>query len=124
MNAVWHGWAIPMFLFLAILRLSLNYLIARWVSGFVCTWLGCPPSHTPDTPPALPRARACGSSVALSLLCPGAAVADSESPQQPAAPAAGGSSPSSDGLCFGKKSSPKPQGQSCEGPVPGRARRV
>ncbi|XP_049740633.1 GRAM domain-containing protein 4 isoform X3 [Elephas maximus indicus] len=29
MNAVWHGWAIPMFLFLAILRLSLNYLIAR-----------------------------------------------------------------------------------------------
>lgn len=32
MNAVWHGWAIPMFLFLAILRLSLNYLIARWVS--------------------------------------------------------------------------------------------
>nr|KAF6495083.1 GRAM domain containing 4 [Rousettus aegyptiacus] len=28
-NAVWHGWAIPMFLFLAILRLSLNYLIAR-----------------------------------------------------------------------------------------------
>uniref|UniRef100_A0AAR2JV01 GRAM domain-containing protein n=1 Tax=Pygocentrus nattereri TaxID=42514 RepID=A0AAR2JV01_PYGNA len=27
MNAVWHGWAIPMFLFLAILRLSLNYLI-------------------------------------------------------------------------------------------------
>lgn len=32
MNAVWRGWAIPMFLFLAILRLSLNYLIARWVS--------------------------------------------------------------------------------------------
>ncbi|KAJ1062547.1 hypothetical protein K5549_018582, partial [Capra hircus] len=29
MNAVWHGWAIPMFLLLAILRLSLNYLIAR-----------------------------------------------------------------------------------------------
>nr|KAF6398918.1 GRAM domain containing 4 [Molossus molossus] len=29
MNAVWRGWAIPMFLFLAILRLSLNYLIAR-----------------------------------------------------------------------------------------------
>ncbi|KAM5333870.1 GRAM domain-containing protein 4 isoform 1-T1 [Glossophaga mutica] len=29
MNAVWHGWAVPMFLFLAILRLSLNYLIAR-----------------------------------------------------------------------------------------------
>ncbi|KAK1790012.1 hypothetical protein P4O66_002327 [Electrophorus voltai] len=29
MNAAWHGWAIPMFLFLAILRLSLNYLIAR-----------------------------------------------------------------------------------------------
>lgn len=31
MNAVWHGWAIPMFLFLAILRLSLNYLIARYL---------------------------------------------------------------------------------------------
>ncbi|XP_020782017.1 GRAM domain-containing protein 4 isoform X1 [Boleophthalmus pectinirostris] len=29
MYAAWHGWAIPMFLFLAILRLSLNYLIAR-----------------------------------------------------------------------------------------------
>uniref|UniRef100_A0A8C8DGL1 GRAM domain-containing protein n=1 Tax=Oncorhynchus tshawytscha TaxID=74940 RepID=A0A8C8DGL1_ONCTS len=29
MNAAWHGWAIPMFLFLAILRLSLNYLIAK-----------------------------------------------------------------------------------------------
>lgn len=30
MNAAWHGWAIPMLLFLAILRLSLNYLIARY----------------------------------------------------------------------------------------------
>lgn len=29
MNAVWHGWAIPVVLFLAILRLSLNYLIAK-----------------------------------------------------------------------------------------------
>uniref|UniRef100_A0A8C8HQF1 GRAM domain-containing protein n=1 Tax=Oncorhynchus tshawytscha TaxID=74940 RepID=A0A8C8HQF1_ONCTS len=29
MNAAWHGWAIPMFIFLAILRLSLNYLISR-----------------------------------------------------------------------------------------------
>uniref|UniRef100_A0A672NJ81 GRAM domain-containing protein n=1 Tax=Sinocyclocheilus grahami TaxID=75366 RepID=A0A672NJ81_SINGR len=29
MNAAWHGWVIPMFLFLAILRLSLNYLIAK-----------------------------------------------------------------------------------------------
>lgn len=29
MYAAWHGWVIPMFLFLAILRLSLNYLIAR-----------------------------------------------------------------------------------------------
>lgn len=43
MNAVWHGWAIPMFLFLAILRLSLNYLIARWVSWFgVCTGWAVP----------------------------------------------------------------------------------
>jgi len=31
MNAAWHGWVIPMFLFLAILRLSLNYLIAKYV---------------------------------------------------------------------------------------------
>uniref|UniRef100_A0A7N8XJT6 GRAM domain containing 4 n=1 Tax=Mastacembelus armatus TaxID=205130 RepID=A0A7N8XJT6_9TELE len=31
MYAAWHGWVIPMFLFLAILRLSLNYLIARSV---------------------------------------------------------------------------------------------
>uniref|UniRef100_A0A8D0HKZ8 GRAM domain containing 4 n=1 Tax=Sphenodon punctatus TaxID=8508 RepID=A0A8D0HKZ8_SPHPU len=53
MYAVWHGWAIPMFLFLAILRLSLNYLIARgwriqWsivpevsdpiVSRLLCVW--------------------------------------------------------------------------------------
>lgn len=37
MNAVWHGWALPMFLFLAILRLSLNYLIARQVG---CCALG------------------------------------------------------------------------------------
>lgn len=29
MYAAWHGWAVPMLLFLAILRLSLNYLIAR-----------------------------------------------------------------------------------------------
>ncbi|XP_041637243.1 GRAM domain-containing protein 4 [Cheilinus undulatus] len=29
MNVAWHGWAIPLFLFLAILRLSLNYLISR-----------------------------------------------------------------------------------------------
>lgn len=33
MYAAWHGWAIPMFLFLAILRLSLNYLIARSVQN-------------------------------------------------------------------------------------------
>lgn len=31
MYAAWHGWVIPMFLFLALLRLSLNYLIARSV---------------------------------------------------------------------------------------------
>ncbi|KAI4797930.1 hypothetical protein KUCAC02_024755, partial [Chaenocephalus aceratus] len=34
MYAAWHGWAVPMFLFLAIVRLSLNYLIASlfiWV---------------------------------------------------------------------------------------------
>lgn len=38
-NAVWHGWAIPMFLFLAILRLSLNYLIARYLHKYQLTLL-------------------------------------------------------------------------------------
>lgn len=33
MYAAWHGWVIPMFLFLAILRLSLNYLISRSVQA-------------------------------------------------------------------------------------------
>lgn len=33
MYAAWHGWVIPMFLFLALLRLSLNYLIARSVQA-------------------------------------------------------------------------------------------
>lgn len=33
MYAAWHGWAVPMFLFLAILRLSLNCLIARSVQA-------------------------------------------------------------------------------------------
>ncbi|KAL4624919.1 GRAM domain-containing protein 4-like [Arapaima gigas] len=43
MNAAWHGWVIPMFLFLAILRLSLNYLIAR---GWRIQW-----SIVPEEPP-------------------------------------------------------------------------
>lgn len=29
MYAAWNGWTVPVFLFLALLRLSLNYLIAR-----------------------------------------------------------------------------------------------
>lgn len=32
MHAVWRGWTIPMLLFLAILRLTLNYLISRLVT--------------------------------------------------------------------------------------------
>ncbi|XP_015268975.1 PREDICTED: GRAM domain-containing protein 4, partial [Gekko japonicus] len=48
MNAVWHGWAIPMFLFLAILRLSLNYLIAR---GWRIQWSIVPEVSDPIEPP-------------------------------------------------------------------------
>ncbi|XP_042191157.1 GRAM domain-containing protein 4 [Callorhinchus milii] len=47
MNAVWHGWAIPMFLFLAILRLSLNYLIAR---GWRIQWSIVPEVADPGEP--------------------------------------------------------------------------
>ncbi|KAM9312536.1 GRAM domain-containing protein 4 [Gastrophryne carolinensis] len=48
MNAVWHGWAIPMFLFLAILRLSLNYLIAR---GWRIQWSIVPQVSEPIESP-------------------------------------------------------------------------
>ncbi|XP_056131895.1 GRAM domain-containing protein 4 [Lampris incognitus] len=47
MNAAWHGWAIPMFLFLAILRLSLNYLIAR---GWRIQWSIVPEVSDPVEP--------------------------------------------------------------------------
>ncbi|KPP70105.1 GRAM domain-containing protein 4-like, partial [Scleropages formosus] len=45
MNAAWHGWVIPMFLFLAILRLSLNYLIAR---GWRIQWSIVPEVSEPE----------------------------------------------------------------------------
>uniref|UniRef100_A0A6I8NRX2 GRAM domain-containing protein 4 n=1 Tax=Ornithorhynchus anatinus TaxID=9258 RepID=A0A6I8NRX2_ORNAN len=48
MNAVWQGWAIPMFLFLAILRLSLNYLIAR---GWRIQWSIVPEVSEAVEPP-------------------------------------------------------------------------
>ncbi|XP_077400142.1 GRAM domain-containing protein 4 isoform X1 [Vanacampus margaritifer] len=48
MNAAWHGWAFPMFLFLAILRLSLNYLIAR---GWRIQWSIVPEVSEPMEPP-------------------------------------------------------------------------
>ncbi|KAM6962355.1 GRAM domain-containing protein 4 isoform 1-T1 [Tautogolabrus adspersus] len=48
MNAAWHGWAIPMFLFLAILRLSLNYLIAR---GWRIQWSIVPDVSETVEPP-------------------------------------------------------------------------
>ncbi|XP_078139043.1 GRAM domain-containing protein 4 [Centroberyx gerrardi] len=48
MNAAWHGWAVPMFLFLAILRLSLNYLIAR---GWRIQWSIVPEVSEPVEPP-------------------------------------------------------------------------
>uniref|UniRef100_A0AAY4C0C0 GRAM domain-containing protein n=1 Tax=Denticeps clupeoides TaxID=299321 RepID=A0AAY4C0C0_9TELE len=48
MYAAWHGWAIPMFLFLAILRLSLNYLISR---GWRIQWSIVPEVSEPVEPP-------------------------------------------------------------------------
>uniref|UniRef100_A0A9J7ZEJ8 GRAM domain containing 4b n=1 Tax=Cyprinus carpio carpio TaxID=630221 RepID=A0A9J7ZEJ8_CYPCA len=48
MNAAWHGWVIPMFLFLAILRLSLNYLIAK---GWRIQWSIVPEVSEPVEPP-------------------------------------------------------------------------
>ncbi|KAI3370582.1 hypothetical protein L3Q82_007153 [Scortum barcoo] len=48
MYAAWHGWAVPMFLFLAILRLSLNYLIAR---GWRIQWSIVPEVSEPVDPP-------------------------------------------------------------------------
>uniref|UniRef100_A0A3Q3JJZ5 GRAM domain-containing protein n=1 Tax=Monopterus albus TaxID=43700 RepID=A0A3Q3JJZ5_MONAL len=48
MYAAWHGWTIPMFLFLAILRLSLNYLIAR---GWRIQWSIVPDVSEPVEPP-------------------------------------------------------------------------
>ncbi|XP_072242585.1 GRAM domain-containing protein 4-like [Leuresthes tenuis] len=48
MYAAWHGWAIPMFLFLAILRLSLNYLISR---GWRIQWSIVPEVSEPEEPP-------------------------------------------------------------------------
>ncbi|KAJ8245420.1 hypothetical protein GJAV_G00270540 [Gymnothorax javanicus] len=47
MNAAWHGWAIPLFLFLAILRLSLNYLISR---GWRIQWSIVPEVSEPEEP--------------------------------------------------------------------------
>ncbi|XP_070827761.1 GRAM domain-containing protein 4-like [Chaetodon trifascialis] len=48
MYAAWHGWVIPMFLFLAILRLSLNYLIAK---GWRIQWSIVPEVSEPVEPP-------------------------------------------------------------------------
>uniref|UniRef100_A0A8C5HMT6 GRAM domain-containing protein 4-like n=1 Tax=Gouania willdenowi TaxID=441366 RepID=A0A8C5HMT6_GOUWI len=48
MYGVWHGWTISMFLFLAILRLSLNYLISR---GWRIQWSIVPEVWEPVEPP-------------------------------------------------------------------------
>ncbi|XP_029378882.1 GRAM domain-containing protein 4-like [Echeneis naucrates] len=48
MYAAWHGWTIPMLLFLAILRLSLNYLISR---GWRIQWSIVPEVSEPVEPP-------------------------------------------------------------------------
>ncbi|KAJ7997635.1 hypothetical protein DPEC_G00214180 [Dallia pectoralis] len=48
MNAAWHGWAIPLVLFLAIIRLSLNFLISR---GWRIQWSIVPEVSEPVDPP-------------------------------------------------------------------------
>ncbi|XP_047451862.1 GRAM domain-containing protein 4-like isoform X1 [Mugil cephalus] len=48
MSAAWRGWAVPMFLFLAILRLSLNYLISK---GWRIQWSIVPEISEPMEPP-------------------------------------------------------------------------
>lgn len=48
MYATWYGWTIPLFLFLAIIRLSLNYLIAR---GWRIQWSIVPEIYEPVEPP-------------------------------------------------------------------------
>ncbi|XP_029288913.1 GRAM domain-containing protein 4 isoform X2 [Cottoperca gobio] len=48
MYAAWHGWAVPMFLCLAILRLSLNFLIAR---GWRIQWSIVPEVSEPVEAP-------------------------------------------------------------------------
>uniref|UniRef100_H3CSP2 GRAM domain containing 4 n=1 Tax=Tetraodon nigroviridis TaxID=99883 RepID=H3CSP2_TETNG len=48
MYAAWNGWTIPVFLFLALLRLSLNYLIAR---GWRIQWSIVPEVSEPVEPP-------------------------------------------------------------------------
>nr|XP_032822305.1 GRAM domain-containing protein 4 isoform X1 [Petromyzon marinus] len=50
MYAVWHGWAVPMFLLFAIIRLSLNYLIAK---GWKIHWSIVPALVIPE--PEVPR---------------------------------------------------------------------
>uniref|UniRef100_A0A3B3HKK5 GRAM domain containing 4b n=1 Tax=Oryzias latipes TaxID=8090 RepID=A0A3B3HKK5_ORYLA len=50
MHAVWRGWTIPMLLFLAILRLTLNYLISR---GWRITWSIIPEVSEPVEGPAI-----------------------------------------------------------------------
>ncbi|XP_061578242.1 GRAM domain-containing protein 4-like isoform X2 [Cololabis saira] len=47
MYAAWHGWTVPVFLFLAILRLSLNYLISR---GWRIQWSIVPDVSEPEEP--------------------------------------------------------------------------
>lgn len=48
MYATWYGWTIPMFLLLAIIRLSLNYLIAR---GWRIQWSIVPEIYEPVEAP-------------------------------------------------------------------------
>uniref|UniRef100_A0A4W5P209 GRAM domain containing 4 n=1 Tax=Hucho hucho TaxID=62062 RepID=A0A4W5P209_9TELE len=52
MNAAWHGWAIPLFLFLAILRLLPHFQVAYLISrGWRIQWSIVPEVSEPAEPP-------------------------------------------------------------------------
>lgn len=116
MNAVWHGWAVPMFLFLAILRLSLNYLIARWVAASSCARAGRSPRavlHAQRGPaePALSRAGVCWVSAATRPHSQeGGWLEPKPRPPPPVGPASGSVQPRLPSCCFLAEESPHPRG--------------
>lgn len=116
MNAVWHGWAVPMFLFLAILRLSLNYLIARWVAASSCARAGRSPRavlHAQRGPaePALSRAGVCWVSAATRPHSQeGGWLEPKPRPPPAVGPASGSVQPRLPSCCFLAEESPHPRG--------------